>query len=151
MTIPSGPTFFWDQWKLPRQLKRERIDLFYSPYYKLPLLSSIPTVNQVLDLTYLVSPPYVRAPGIFGRLYYATIGRACALKAIEVITDSDHAKEDIIRLWRIRPEKIVVIPLSVADRYTPVTEGEVCARVRERFGLPERYILYPLAKVGYEF
>jgi glycosyltransferase involved in cell wall biosynthesis len=140
--LPPGPTFLWDQWKLPRQLKRERIDLFYSPYYKLPLLSSIPAVNQVLDLMYLVFPPYVRALGIFGRLYYATIGRACALKAIAIITDSEHAKADIIRLWQIRPEKIAVIPLGVADRYTPVTDGDICARVRERFGLPERYILY---------
>ena len=142
VTIPPGPTFLWDQWKLPCQLKRERIDLFYSPYYKLPLLSSIPAVNQVLDLMYLVFPPYVRALGIFGRLYYATIGRACALKAINIITDSEHAKEDIIRLWRIRPEKIAVIPLGAADRYTPVRDGEICAKVRERFGLPERYILY---------
>lgn len=142
LTIPPGPTLLWDQWKLLRQLRRERIDLFYSPYYKLPLLSSIPAVNQVLDLMYLAFPPYVRALGIFGRLYYATIGRACALKAIAVITDSDHAREDIIRLWRIRPEKIAVIPLGVADRYVPVTDRETCARVRERFGLPERYILY---------
>ena len=142
LTIPPGLTLLWDQWKLLRQLRRERIDLFYSPYYKLPLLSSIPAVNQVLDLMYLAFPPYVRALGIFGRLYYATIGRACSLKAIAVITDSDHAREDIIRLWRIRPEKIAVIPLGVADRYVPVTDGEICARVRERFGLPERYILY---------
>ena len=142
LTIPPGLTLLWDQWKLLRQLRRERIDLFYSPYYKLPLLSSIPAVNQVLDLMYLAFPPYVRALGIFGRLYYATIGRACSLKAIAVITDSAHAKADIIRLWRIRPEKIAVIPLGVADRYTPVTDGEICARVRERFGLPERYILY---------
>jgi glycosyltransferase involved in cell wall biosynthesis len=140
--LPPGPTLLWDQWKLPRQLKRERIDLFYSPYYKLPLLSFVPAVNQVLDLMYLVFPPYLRALGRFGRLYYATIGRACAHKAINVITASDHAKEDIIRLWRIRPEKIAVIPLGVADRYAPVTDQEVRARVRERFGLPERYILY---------
>jgi|WetSurMetagenome_2_1015567.scaffolds.fasta_scaffold10409_2 glycosyltransferase involved in cell wall biosynthesis len=142
VTISSGPTFFWDQWKLPRQLKRDRIDLFYSPYYKLPLLSSIPEVNQVLDLMYLVFPPYVRALGIFGRLYYATFGRAFSCKAINIITDSEHARDDIIHLWKIRPEKITVIPLGAADRYVPVTDKETCTRVRLKFNLPERYILY---------
>ncbi|MEW6334445.1 MAG: glycosyltransferase family 1 protein [Thermodesulfobacteriota bacterium] len=142
VTLPPGPTFFWDQWMLPRRLKRERIDLFYSPYYKLPLLTSVPVVNQVLDLMYLVYPPYVRALGRFGRLYYATIGRACAQKAIGIITASDHAKADIIRLWRISPKKITVVPLGLADRYTPVTDRGTRAGVRARFGLPERYILY---------
>lgn len=140
--IPPRPTILWDQWKLPRHLIKERIDLFYSPYYKLPLLSSIPALNQVLDLMYLVFPDYVRDLGIFGRLYYATIGRAYSHKALAIITDSEHAKADICRLWRIRPEKIAVIPLGVADRYTRVTDRDICARVRKKFCLPERYILY---------
>ncbi|MCE5280849.1 MAG: glycosyltransferase family 4 protein [Deltaproteobacteria bacterium] len=142
VVIPAWPTFLWDQWRLPLRLKGERIDLFYSPYYKLPLFSPIPAVGQVLDLMYLVFPPYVQALGPLGRLYYATVGRACALKAIAVVTDSDHARGDIIRLWGIRPEKITVIPLGLADRYRPVTDKEVLAAVRQRFGLPDRYLLY---------
>jgi glycosyltransferase involved in cell wall biosynthesis len=142
VTITPGSTFLWDQWKLARQLKRERIDLFYSPYYKLPLLSSIPAVNQVLDLMYLVFPPYIQGLGIFKRLYYATFGRAFSNKAINIITDSEHARNDIIRLWKIKPEKITVIPLGAADRYVPVTDKETCSRVRLKFNLPERYILY---------
>jgi len=142
VVIPAGPTFLWDQWRLPLRLKGERIDLFYSPYYKLPLFSSIPAIGQVLDLMYLVFPPYVQALGPLGLLYYATVGRACALKAISVVTDSDHARGDIIRLWGIRPEKITVIPLGLADRYRPVTDRQVLTAVRQRFGLPERYLLY---------
>jgi len=142
VTIPTGPTFLWDQWKLPRQLKKERIDLFYSPYYKLPLLSSVPAVNQVLDLMYLVFPPYLQDLGVFRRLYYSSFGRSFAHKAINVITDSEHAKSDIIRLWEIKPEKITVIPLGAADRYIPVGDEEICTRVRGENGLPERYILY---------
>ncbi len=140
--IPPGPTFLWDQWKLPLRLKREGIDLFYSPYYKVPLFSSIPAIGQILDLMYLVFPPYVRALGPWGRLYYAAVGQACARKAIAIVTDSEHARGDIVRLWGVRPEKIAVIPLGLADLYRPVTDEAVRQAVRQRFGLPERYILY---------
>ena len=44
------PTFLWDQLKLLKAIKYHKIDLFYSPYYKLPLLTNIPAVNQILDL-----------------------------------------------------------------------------------------------------
>jgi len=30
---------FWDQWKLPQALATHKIDLFYSPYYKIPLFT----------------------------------------------------------------------------------------------------------------
>jgi glycosyltransferase involved in cell wall biosynthesis len=140
--IPCGITFHWDQWRLCRHLEMNRIDLFYSPYYKLPLLSRIPAINQVLDLMYLVFPSYLRELGILGRIYYATIGRACAHKAINIITDSEHAKRDIVRLWGIKPDKIAVIPLGLADRYSPVKDKERFAQVIKKFALPERYLLY---------
>lgn len=140
--VRSFPTFLWDQCQLPTALKRNKIDLFYSPYYKIPLLTNIPIVSQVLDLMFLVFPLYHKALGYFGRLYYATFGKAFALKSISIITDSLHAKQDIIRLWNIVPEKIVVIPLGVADRYVPVDDGALLNQVKQSLGLPDRYLLY---------
>ena len=140
--IPGCATFHWDQWRLFQHLNMNRIHLFYSPYYKLPLLSPIPAINQILDLMYLVFPRYLQELGILGRIYYAIIGRACAHKAINIVTDSEHAKGDIVRLWGISPEKIAVIPLGLADRYAPVKDTERCAQVIKKFALPERYLLY---------
>ena len=37
--IPEGITFVWDQVMLPRRLKNDKIDVFFSPYYKAPLFS----------------------------------------------------------------------------------------------------------------
>ena len=135
-------TFLWDQWKLPKALKKKKINLFYSPYYKVPLLTTIPIVNQILDLMYLVFPPYKKALGPFGRCYYATFGKTFARKSISIITDSEHAKRDIIRIWGINPNKIVVIPLGVASRYVPVNDRGLLDSVRVKFHLPEKFLLY---------
>lgn len=142
VVIEPGLTFIWDQFNLPISLSKSKIDLFYSPYYKVPLLSKVPVVNQILDLMYLVFPPYREALGFMGRLYYAIFGKAFARKSISIITDSEHAKQDIIRLWKIDPEKIKVIPLGVAWRYVPVDNNTLLNQVSHRLGLPDRYILY---------
>lgn len=134
--------FIWDQVKLPRALKSHEIDLFYSPYYKVPLQTKIPIVNQILDLMYLVFLPYRAALGIHGRLYYRIFGRACARKATRILTDSEHAKSDIIRLWQVNPQKISVIPLGVGTRYKPVTNNRVLENTRKKFRLPDQFILY---------
>ena len=140
--IKPCQTFLWDQWRLPRALKKHKVNLFYSPYYKVPLATTIPTANQILDLMYLVFPPYKKALGPFGRSYYATFGKAFARKSISIITDSDHAKQEIVRIWGIDPNKIVVIPLGVASRYVPVNDPHLLDLEKTNFDLPEKYILY---------
>lgn len=142
VVISPCPTLLWDQWRLPLALEENQIELFYSPYYKVPLISKIPIVNQILDLMYLVIPPYREALGFMGRLYYTIFGKAFARKSISIITDSEHAKRDIIRIWKVAPEKIAVIPLGVADRYVPVNDEALLSQVRQRLGLPGHYILY---------
>ncbi len=140
--IGTCPTFLWDQWKLPRALRTHNIDLLYSPYYKIPLLTGIPVISQILDVMYLIFPPYRKALGVFGRLYYAIFGRAFSRRAIRIITDSEHAKQDIMNLWKVNADKIVVIPLGLAGRYAPVKDKELLSRVRESLGLPDKYLLY---------
>jgi glycosyltransferase involved in cell wall biosynthesis len=136
------PTFLWDQLKLLKAIKYHKIDLFYSPYYKLPLLTSIPAVNQILDLMWLGFPPYKRSLGFVGKLYFATFGKAFAKKSINIITDSEHAKKDIIKFWKIRSEKITTIPLGLSDRYVPVNDLRLLDRIKTKFDLPEKFILY---------
>lgn len=135
-------TLLWDQVLLPMALESSKIDFFYSPYYKAPIMTRKPYVNQVLDLMYLVFPEYRKAIGLSGRLYYYTFGRAFSKKAVNIITDSMHAKSDIVRLWNINPEKIIVIPLGVAEQYKPVSEIHLLNRIKKKFSLPDKYILY---------
>jgi glycosyltransferase involved in cell wall biosynthesis len=132
----------WDQFTLPSAFASNKIDLFYSPYYKMPLFSKIPAVTQVLDLMYLVHPPYRSALGLHRRLYYNLFGQICVRKAINVISDSNHAKNEILRLWRIDSSKVTVIPLGVNKRYRPISEKSVLEYTKQKFKLPDRFILY---------
>jgi glycosyltransferase involved in cell wall biosynthesis len=142
IALKENSTFIWDQWKLPKSMKNCDIDLFYSPYYKIPLFSNIPTVGQILDLMFLIHPDYKNNLPISHKLYYAIFGRAFARKSLSIITDSEHAKNDIIKLWNVNPQKIVVIPLRLADRYRPVKDKQLLNKVRKRLKLSEKFIMY---------
>jgi glycosyltransferase involved in cell wall biosynthesis len=142
VVLRGSPTFVWDQWKLPKSLRNYNIDLFYSPYYKIPLFSNIPTVCQILDLMFLVHPAYKKNLPAHHKLYYALFGKAFARKSLSIITDSEHAKNDIIKIWKVNPQKIVVIPLGLADRYRPIKDKQLLNQVKKRLELPEKYILY---------
>lgn len=142
ISLAQCPTFVWDQVKLPKAIKYHKINLFYSPYYKVPLLTNIPAVNQILDLMWLGFPPYKSSLGLLGKLYFATIGKGFAKKSINIITDSEHAKNDIIKFWKISSEKISVIPLGLSDRYVPVNDLRLLDNIKAKYDLPEKFVLY---------
>jgi hypothetical protein len=66
IVIQEHVAFVWDQWQLPQALNKEGIDVFYSPYYKIPLLKPCRTISAILDLMYLTFEPYYKRPAHLG-------------------------------------------------------------------------------------
>ncbi|MBF0510764.1 MAG: glycosyltransferase family 4 protein [Candidatus Omnitrophica bacterium] len=119
VVIPEKLTFYWDQWQLPEQLKKEGVEIFYSPYYKIPFLKPCRCVSSILDLMYLTFGPYYKRMPWWSKLYYATFGRAFAHRSDRVLTCSEYSQRDIQRIYGVKPEKIKLIPLSLGDIYRP--------------------------------
>jgi glycosyltransferase involved in cell wall biosynthesis len=62
--------------------------------------------------------------------------------ATHVVASSEHTKQDIIDALGCRDGKITVIPLPVLDLFRPVDDPARLARVRAKYRLPERFILF---------
>jgi len=114
---------------------------FFDPFYPtLPNSFRVPTVVTIHDLTPLVLPEYyptgIRAKLNFGR-------QKLALKNVSaVITDSNNSKKDIVNILKIKPEKVFVTYLAVDDAYSKTPTEKTLATVREKYHLPEKFILY---------
>jgi hypothetical protein len=62
-------------------------------------------------------------------------------RARHVLADSQSTRADLVELMKVPPERITVIGAGVEERFQPVTDAAVLARVRARYQLPERFIL----------
>ncbi|MCX7003397.1 MAG: glycosyltransferase, partial [bacterium] len=55
---------------------------------------------------------------------------------------SEHTRGDMLRLMHVAPERVVVVPCAYDDaRYRPCAPKQI-ARVRTKYKLPERYLLF---------
>jgi glycosyltransferase involved in cell wall biosynthesis len=59
-----------------------------------------------------------------------------------VITVSQSAKADILRLYRIDPARVHVIHEAAAPEFVPMSDLRALERLRERYRLADRFILY---------
>jgi len=135
-TISPSRRILWEQTNLPRQLRQLKPDLLHGMAYAVPMSWSGPSVVTVYDLSFLLFP---KAFKVANRIYLAATTRATARRARRVLTISEHARRDIVRLLSVPEECVDVTYPAVEDRYRRLPEDEVEA-FRMARGLPEAFV-----------
>lgn len=114
-----------------------RVDVFHSPWIDGAMLRApCPMVVTLHDLIPLKrGSEYLRTGARF-RLRYLAVRRAA-----RVIVPTQAVAVDAIELLSLPREHVAVIAEAPASHFSPRSE-EVIAEVRDRLGLPERYLLW---------
>ena len=136
----SGHYSIGEQITVPMAVRRERLDLFHAPHYVLPALTPVRSVVTIHDCIHLMFPEYLR-----NRLAYAYAHAAmwtAAHKSDRIFTVSEQSKRDILKFFRVAPEKIVVTPNAIDDRFSIPPSEEHVIQTRERYQLSHAYLLY---------
>ncbi|MBM4420044.1 MAG: glycosyltransferase family 4 protein [Chloroflexi bacterium] len=125
---------------LPLELPFARGDLYHSVQLGLPGVRRGPVVLTMHDLAPLRWPEhYLRRP--HARAGHA-IQYSLAKRADAIIAVSHATADDVQARLRIPASRIHVIPEAVDPSFTAPPRAEAEAAMRERFGLPGRYVLY---------
>ena len=106
-------------WSLPRLLARLRPALAHFQH-ALPLGLACPAVVTVHDLSFERDP---RLMGRKDRLVFRLVVPRAARRAARVLTVSERTKRDLIELYRVPEERIVVTPNGVDPAFQPDAQG----------------------------
>lgn len=129
---------WWQQVQTPLRARRADPDLLHVPGFDAPLWRISPTVLTCHDLIGSLFPENL--PPI-SRFYWSRWLPFSLRFADVIIADSHATRRDIERLTSIPPERVQVVHLAVDDRFKPQTVEQIAA-CRQRYQLPERFILY---------
>jgi glycosyltransferase involved in cell wall biosynthesis len=129
----------WEQITFPGLAKHAGIALLHSPHYTHPYRLHCPSVVTFHDMTFFLYP---HLHTLAKRFFFATAIRISARHANALIAISESTRQDAIRLLEIPPNKISAIPLGVDENFHPVNNEFLLADVRQRYNLPEKFILY---------
>lgn len=112
--------------------------LFHATEHLLMPLKAVPTVMTVHDLIFHHLPEHHKP---LNRWYLNGTMPLYCRRADAIIAVSDATRRDLISAYGLPPEKIAVIHEAAAPHFQPQSE-DARSRVRQDYGLPERYILY---------
>lgn len=138
MVQPFPSRMLWMQSVLPRTLRAEAPDLCHYPNSIGPLWSPCRYIVTIHDMTLSMMPQYHPWRR---RMLVRPLIPLIARRAERIITVSEQARADIVRLLRVPAERVVVIREAAAPIYHAAPPAEQ-ARVRARYGLRGPYVLY---------
>jgi glycosyltransferase involved in cell wall biosynthesis len=114
--LAPGGGFTWEQWVLPRLLRREPPDVLLAPAYTAPLGTRVPVVLVMHDVSFSARPEWFSwREGARRRV----TARLAAERAALVVTDSRFSKVEIERHLGIPPHRIAIVPIGVTRRSVP--------------------------------
>jgi glycosyltransferase involved in cell wall biosynthesis len=151
ITSELGPNFravldesqgysFREQLTIPFDLRRERVDLFHAPHYVLPPLIPCRSVVTIHDCIHLRFPQYL--PSRLAHAYARSSLWIATHRSSRVLTVSEASKRDILKFFHIPATKIDVIYNGIDERFWSSPAAEDVERIRERYQLDRRFVLY---------
>ena len=140
----SSPKYsFLEQWELPRRCREDKLDIFHSPFYVVPLVAPCPVVVTVHDLIPFLFRIYAWPKQQMIRMGY----RLAVRQSTRIIADSHRTAQDLQDLLKVSPAKITVIPMGVSqsDFHANQNEGEL-DDLRRRYDITVPYVMAASAR-----
>jgi glycosyltransferase involved in cell wall biosynthesis len=127
--VPFPLGWLWNQGALVPRLRRDGMQLLHSQYL-LPPRASCPTVVTIHDITFRMFPQWF--PPRACRIMNILIPLA-ARTATHIITGSQCSKDDIIKYFGVREDKITVTPYAAGPQFRPILRVEAQTYIAARY------------------
>jgi glycosyltransferase involved in cell wall biosynthesis len=132
----------WEQIKLPKAIKEEKIDLLHCTANTAPLFTSVPIILTLHDIIFMEGTElrgnYYQN---FGNIYRKLLLPKLSKKVKKIITVSESEKNRIITHLAVNPSKVDVIYNAADDSFRKMTEPEI-EPIRRKYKLPKEFILF---------
>jgi len=133
------PRLIWMQTLASTALRQVDADVVHFTNGMLPLVSPAPTVVTIHDMSLRLYPRYHPPRRV---LLNRPLVDLAARRADAIITPSESAKRDIVRFYDLDPRRVHVVYEAAAPSFRRVADPVELERVRRRYHLNDRIILY---------
>jgi glycosyltransferase involved in cell wall biosynthesis len=142
--VAGSPYPYWEQVRLPAEVKRHGIDLLHCTSNTAPLRIDVPLVVTLHDIIYLERLNLTEGSSyqILGNLYRRWNVPSIVKNASLVITVSEFEKGRIRDHFHLPEERIETVYNGVGSHFRRVKDQQELLRIRQKYNLPERFVFF---------
>ncbi|MFH1412732.1 MAG: glycosyltransferase family 1 protein [bacterium] len=122
------------------KLMRQSVDIWWMPHFNFISLPAGKNILTFHDLSFLRYPEFFSTRKNFWHKMVNV--KKLTKKFDHIVAISENTKRDLIELCDLPEDKITVIFSAISNKYKKVEEQNKLARVKQKYGLPKKFILY---------
>ena len=131
----------WRGFSMAHDIRKSKINIYHGLTNELPSDIRMSGANSVVTIHDLI---FLRYPNLYTKIersYSEWLYRRSCNKADMIIAVSKQTKNDLMEFWNIAPERISVVYQGCNSLYQSSADKELKQRVRQRYNLPQNYIV----------
>ncbi len=132
----------WRAKKIPSYFNNYNITVYHGLSNELPLTIKEYNVKKIVTIHDLIFLRYPQWYKYFDRKIYDRKFRMAANKADKIIAISEQTKNDIVNFYNINPDKITVVYQTCNDNFKTLFSVDKIKELKQKFNLPNNYLLY---------
>lgn len=122
---------------LAYELRRRPVDVLHVQYTAPPFCPA-PIVTTIHDLAFEHLPEtFTRR----GKTQLRLTVRRTARRAEHILTVSEYSRQDIIKTYRLPPDKVTVTHNGCEAQFTPIGSEQEAGAIKRKFGISKDYLL----------
>ncbi len=129
------------QFKMGKDAQKEGADIFHGLSGELPLKWDQKPIRKAVTIHDLIFVRYPQYYSFFDRKIHFWKFRKATQSADRIIAISEQTKRDIVQFLRVPESKVEVIYQGCHQVFKERQSDEFIAKTKEKFGLPEKFIL----------
>ncbi len=141
VVLPTSNRFWWNLVTLPVFLWKERITLFHTQYilpFWVPRFTKV--IDHIHDVSFCALPQFISKKDLF--FLRLLIPRSLRMSTY-IVVPSQFTKDEVIKYYGIREDKIVVIPNALGSQFLANhNTRDSDETIRDKYGLPDSFLLY---------
>jgi len=125
---------------IPKILSKVKPGIYHHPHFDLPLFQQYPSVITVHDVKYIRYPEYFSQKRHTKAIYMKKMLKSSLHRSKKVIAVSKSTKKDILELFDVNEDKIVVVHHGLTNRFTEENHSDI--NVLKKYGIHSKFILF---------
>ncbi len=121
-------------------LAKQKPDVFFSPTHYIPRFSPVKTIVTIFDLSFLHFPEMFQKKDLFQLTNWTKFS---VLNSSKIITISDFSKQDIIKQYKVKEDKVFVSYPGFSDQiFHNIKDKSKIDQILKKYNIEGDYIIY---------
>jgi glycosyltransferase involved in cell wall biosynthesis len=144
ITLPKSPYPIWEQFYLPKAVKKYQVDLLHCTSNTAPLFLKVPLILTLHDIIYLekISLSQGTAYQKFGNIYRKWNVPLIVKKAKMILTVSDFERKRILDYFHFSSDRVQTAYNGVGEHFKRIVDAKILKESKEKFHLPDQFLFF---------